>query len=320
MQSAYLTARKIRNLTNPQDQLSILQGERDNLLNAGIDPNDIDEISQMISSGDTDSANRIMDEFISLGSQGGDNSSVNMREFALWQNMPEGQEKEAFGRMIGAVRGAATNPNLQNAPQGYQWVNPEDPSAGLAKIPGGPAEKMEVPSEGERKSATLLKRMEGSLSQLSNALSQDPSASKPGLLQSGLRAVGLEAAANTLTGEQRQQVENAQLDILDAALTLGTGAAYTKEQLEGYRKSYFPQIGDDPQTIQDKQARLANVIEAGRIAAGRAAPQDGGSQEVAPPAVKQPISSRRIDSLAQKLGISREEAMRRLQAKGIQVQ
>lgn len=131
-------------------------------------------------------------------------------------------------------------------------------------------------SEGERKSATLLKRMEGSLNQLNTAL-QDSSrtgqdVSKPSLLASGFNAVGLNTVGNVLTGKNRQRVEAAQLDILDAALTLGTGAAYTKEQLEGYRKSYFPQIGDDPATVADKQMRLNNVIEAAKIAAGNALP------------------------------------------------
>ena len=88
------------------------------------------------------------------------------------------------------------------------------------------------------------------------------------------RAVGQEVAANSLaTGEERQQVEAAQLDILDAALTLGTGAAYTREQLEGYRKSYFPQIGDKKSTIADKEARLKNIINAAEIKAGNAAAQ-----------------------------------------------
>lgn len=79
--------------------------------------------------------------------------------------------------------------------------------------------------------------------------------------------------ANTVTPENRQKVEAAQLDILYAALTLGTGAAYTKEQLEGYRKAYFPQIGDKPANIKDKQDRLNNILEAARIAAGRASNQ-----------------------------------------------
>lgn len=154
-------------------------------------------------------------------------------------------------------------------PAGYRWA-PDGQS--LVAIPGGPADKAAVATEGERKAATLLKRLEGSQSQLAAALNDDPNAAKPGLVANGLRMVGAEALANTAaTSPARQRVDAAQLDILDAALTLGTGAAYTREQLEGYRKSYFPQIGDDAATISDKQARLNNVIEAAKIAAGRAA-------------------------------------------------
>jgi hypothetical protein len=79
-----------------------------------------------------------------------------------------------------------------------------------------------------------------------------------------------EPIANVARPEARQQVEDAQLDILDAALTLGTGAAYTREQLMGYRRSYFPQPGDKPKNIIDKKARLDTILRAARIAAGRA--------------------------------------------------
>ena len=128
-------------------------------------------------------------------------------------------------------------------------------------------------TEGERKAATLLQRMQGSEAQLESALLKDKGAAKPGLISSGLSAIGMGTLANTATPENRQKVEAAQLDILDAALTLGTGAAYTKEQLEGYRKSYFPQLGDKPETVKDKQDRLNNVLSAARIAAGRAGSQ-----------------------------------------------
>jgi hypothetical protein len=129
------------------------------------------------------------------------------------------------------------------------------------------------PTEGERKAATLLQRLNFSQRQLEQAVSQNPDAASPGLVQSAVGAVFGDNAANAITPAERQRVEAAQLDILDAALTLGTGAAYTREQLEGYRRSYFPQIGDSQATIQDKAARLNNVIEAAKIAAGRAGPQ-----------------------------------------------
>lgn len=128
-------------------------------------------------------------------------------------------------------------------------------------------------SEGERKAATLLSRLRFSENQLKAALTNNEKVAKPGALAETVRAVAGDTAANVLTPAARQQVEAAQLDILDAALTLGTGAAYTKEQLKGYAKSYFPQIGDDDKTIADKQDRLANVIQAAEIAAGRGASQ-----------------------------------------------
>jgi hypothetical protein len=125
-------------------------------------------------------------------------------------------------------------------------------------------------TEGERKASTLLQRLQFSQGQLTQALVDDPNAAKPGLFTSALDMLST-PVANTLTSEARQRVASAQLDILDAALTLGTGAAYTKDQLEGYRKSYFPQIGDGPQQVKDKKARLENVISAAKIAAGRGA-------------------------------------------------
>jgi hypothetical protein len=125
-------------------------------------------------------------------------------------------------------------------------------------------------TEGERKASTLLQRLQFSEGQLTKALIDDPDAAKPGVFTSALDMLST-PLANTLTPEARQRVQSAQLDILDAALTLGTGAAYTKEQLEGYRSSYFPAIGDGPTQVKDKKARLQNVISAAKIAAGKGA-------------------------------------------------
>ncbi len=159
-------------------------------------------------------------------------------------------------------------PGGMKAPTGYRWAA----DGSLEAIPGGPATKGATATEGERKAATLMQRLQFSESQLEDALKDDPNAATPNLLAQGLRGIGAEAAANSTTSEARQRVDTAQLDILDAALTLGTGAAYTREQLEGYRRSYFPQIGDSEGTIKDKRARLNNVIGAAKLAAGRAAP------------------------------------------------
>ncbi|WP_398457432.1 hypothetical protein [Sphingomonas albertensis] len=125
-------------------------------------------------------------------------------------------------------------------------------------------------TEGERKTAFLATRLAGSLDQLNDVPADQQ---KPGWFQEAVRGVAPEAIANSVTGSDRQRVEAAQADILDAALTLGTGAAYTKEQLNGYRKSYFPQLGDSDEVIKDKTKRLNTLLQSARIGAGGAAPQ-----------------------------------------------
>lgn len=167
---------------------------------------------------------------------------------------------------------------LQQTDQGLALVNPRTGTATL--VTGSDGKPLTKPggmnlTEGERKAATLLTRLRGSQEQMLTALGADPSAAKPGYAAEFVRAIpgiGGDTPANLLTPETRQRVEAAQLDMLDAALTLGTGAAYTREQLEGYRRSYFPQIGDGPKQVDDKRVRLANVIRAAEIAAGRAEP------------------------------------------------
>ena len=170
-----------------------------------------------------------------------------------------------------AAGGAISKPK---PPSGYRY---DATGENLEPIPGGPADKTkEGPAkeggatEGERKAATLLQRLQFSEAQLTEALVNNPNAAKPGVFASAVAMLST-PLANSLTPEARQRVQSAQLDILDAALTLGTGAAYTREQLEGYREAYFPQIGDKPNQIKDKQARLNNVISAAKIAAGKAA-------------------------------------------------
>jgi hypothetical protein len=212
--------------------------------------------------------------FQNLGSRTVALDPVSLGERGSFNQGMSPSERDASARGWAGIGIQRDQAQSGKAPQGYRWAAD---GTSLEAIPGGPASKTATASEGERKAATLLARLQGSEKQLGTALKENPDAAKPGVVASGLRAVGAEALANTAaTGSERQRVEAAQLDMLDAALTLGTGAAYTREQLEGYRKSYFPQLGDTADNVRDKQARLQNVINAAKIAAGRAAPQ--GSQ------------------------------------------
>jgi hypothetical protein len=127
------------------------------------------------------------------------------------------------------------------------------------------------PTEGEKKTATLAGRLEGALGDLGkiSTSAQTPEII-PSLLQKLSFVPGAEMAAGKVSSSERLRAEAAQLDALDAALTLGTGAAYTSEQLKGYAKSYFPQVGDTPDVIQDKNNRFARIVTLAREQAGTA--------------------------------------------------
>jgi hypothetical protein len=137
-------------------------------------------------------------------------------------------------------------------------------------------EQAQKPTEGEKKTATLAGRLEQSLTDLQAIEQEKPGALKPevapSLLQSGMLSYipGAEMIAGKISSADRLRAEAAQLDALDAALTLGTGAAYTREQLRGYAKAYFPQIGDTPAVIEEKNRRFANIVRLARSQAGSA--------------------------------------------------
>jgi hypothetical protein len=142
------------------------------------------------------------------------------------------------------------------------------------------------PTEGERKAAVLAGRLEGALEDLKTATSaaQTPEY-LPTLLQGKLMSFipGADIAAGQLTSSARAKAEAAQLDALDAALTLGTGAAYTNEQLKSYQKAYFPVIGNDETVIADKKLRFERLVALAREQAGAAAPSIDRAREKVKP-------------------------------------
>jgi hypothetical protein len=135
------------------------------------------------------------------------------------------------------------------------------------------ATSINMPSESERTAGFLTNRVVNSLNQLQTVVGANPTAASPKFSAEAVKFLtGSDYLKNLANPESRQQVEAAQLEILDAALTLGTGAAYTREQLENYRRSYFPMLGDKPATIKDKQNRLKSLLDSAMIKSGRAAP------------------------------------------------
>lgn len=126
----------------------------------------------------------------------------------------------------------------------------------------------------EKKVATLTTRLAGAFSDINSVRKVDPSAQEPGIFESmrgGLSPSGMTGiVARKVAGPNRRMVYDAEMDALDALLTLGTGAAYTKEQLEGQRASYFPQYGDSKEEVAAKNQRLQRLIESAKANAGPA--------------------------------------------------
>jgi len=172
-----------------------------------------------------------------------------------------------------------TEPQLDQLSGKYVFL-PKRPGLPIRDLSGGIvtdvklAEKAgEKLTEGERTAGFLSERLNNSLNQLKTVTGEKPSAASPNIKAEAVKFfTRSDYLKNLANPESRQQVEAAQYDILDSALTLGTGAAYTREQLESYRQSYFPQLGDKPKTVADKAKRLEGLLDAAYKKAGRAAP------------------------------------------------
>jgi len=135
------------------------------------------------------------------------------------------------------------------------------------------ATTINMPTESERGAGYLASRLQSSLEQYQNVVGGNPKAALPTLSAEVVKGVTRsDYLKNLVNPEDRQRVEAAQLDMISAALTLSTGAAYTKEELEAQRAALFPQLGDKPATVRDKAVRLNNLLTQAKIKAGRAAP------------------------------------------------
>ena len=142
-----------------------------------------------------------------------------------------------------------------------------------------------LPAADERKTGFLSNILDRNILQMQNALGVDPNAVKPNVPASIVEAIsGPNLLSRSLKPAQRQIIEDSQLDVLDTALTLSTGAAYNREQLIGKREAYFPNLGDKPATVAAKRQRLEGLLDSAFIMAGRATPKRVSAPYTAPPA------------------------------------
>jgi len=133
------------------------------------------------------------------------------------------------------------------------------------------------PTEAQQKAATLVTRIAGGFQDIQGVVERNKEAQAPGLVETvrgGLSPVGVLAPITRgMAGPDRRAVYDAQRDMLDALLTLGTGAAYSPEQLQAEMGGYFPQYGDTQDEIDMKNNRLERLLEAAKENAGPLAPK-----------------------------------------------
>jgi hypothetical protein len=149
-----------------------------------------------------------------------------------------------------------------------------DQPAPVAPVaPGSPvkgAPKSKDISVSEQQASYNISRVLNAADEIGKITKKDPKALAPGGMEAALKSTGLEGAANLARSTNRQIVNGAQRDALDALLYLATGAAYNKEQLQGAFEAYIPSYTDDTGNREAKQARMTSLIQDAKIRAGKA--------------------------------------------------
>ncbi len=143
---------------------------------------------------------------------------------------------------------AVANGGPQNPPQGYRWIDQNDPSKGVEAIPGGPG--THLPSE-----------TAGRIAMMETAAADLPNARK--ILMEGRGATGTGvsgAAANALnlgdTGRANRTITVA----IEGALRAMTGAAAPEQEVKRYENMFMPSPFDSRETATQKMNQLEDFL------------------------------------------------------------
>jgi hypothetical protein len=132
---------------------------------------------------------------------------------------------------------------------------------------GGKDEKTTV---SEQQASYNIGRILTAAKSINAVAKKDPSAIQPSMGEAAATSAGMTGTANAARSANRQIVNGAQRDALDAMLYLATGAAYNKEQLQGQMEAYIPQYTDKPEQVANKQLLMKDLIQSAKVRAGKA--------------------------------------------------
>lgn len=159
---------------------------------------------------------------------------------------------------------ARDNNQSGKAPAGYRWK----PDGSLEAIPGGPAEKDATGTEGEKNAAGYGLRMSEAEKIIEGVVGKTPDAQKPGWVETALG--GNNIVSNVSRSPERQKYRQAQEDWVRAKLRKESGAVIGEDEMDREIKTYFPQPGDKPDVIAQKQQSRRVAMDAMKTSAGKA--------------------------------------------------
>jgi hypothetical protein len=121
-------------------------------------------------------------------------------------------------------------------------------------------------SEAEKSTAGYASRMQKAESLLDKI---SITSQKPTVTELGVGAIS-ETAANALRGSERQQALQAQKDWVRAKLRKESGAAIGNQEMADEISTYFPQVGDSPDVIEQKRQARQTATQSLITSSGKA--------------------------------------------------
>jgi len=151
------------------------------------------------------------------------------------------------------------------------FIQPSRTGGSPSVLPGytPPSGKETPPTVSEATSGWNVGRIVNAANAIQRAIEKDPSAIKPSVQEFAAGMVSDEAA-NAARSPQRQIVVGEQSDLLDAFLTLATGAAYTDQQFINAKRGLTPTLTDDAAAIERKSKKLLELIPQAKARTGAA--------------------------------------------------
>jgi hypothetical protein len=151
------------------------------------------------------------------------------------------------------------------------FIQPSRTGGAPSVLPGytPPSGKETPPTVSEATSGWNIGRIVNAANAIQRAIEKDPSAIKPSVQEFAAGMVSDEAA-NAARSPQRQIVVGEQSDLLDAYLTLATGAAYTDPQFINAKRGLTPTLTDDAAAIERKSKKLLELIPQAKERTGAA--------------------------------------------------